>query len=520
MTAAKTRMTVLLLALATACATTGGKGATSDKDRYYQADYKFPAFTVFDEAERGKIKDANQYFDRGVIAQENGNSDQARAEFGTAADGYVSFVDQFPSNEWRMVVLNRATELYLQSQKYEKAAQTAERIAKDPMAKPVSQAIGARYAASAWLNAANAKTKAGQLEGIKLQNFDQRKEKPNPRVPPGEWKRFVDAADAYIPTMKADPELSKPAADRRGIPPAQLELIAAEVEYAFDNMQDAQKRFDAILQKYGGEPDILEDAVPLYLQTFLYLDDQPGYTAAVQRLRQQVQAQAQAGSASDPKAKEAYAKVLDVLTRAEAGTQFTAAQKLLDAGKPAEAAQAFEAVAADPKGGDVANALHNAAVAWDKAQQPEKAAALRERIVNEYATSKVAPNNALLLAVYRSKKGSHADAAKIYEQFLQKWPDSPNRCVALQNVASELDIAKKTADAASRYVAFGKDAQCTKADPNTAARALYRAGRLYQESKQKAKAKEAYALAVGVDGVTDTVAKSQVDDAKRRMSGL
>jgi outer membrane protein assembly factor BamD (BamD/ComL family) len=469
MAAAKTRMAVLLLAVATACATAGGKAGTSDKDRYYQADYKFPAFTVFDEAERGKMKDANQYFDRGVIAQENGNADQARAEFGTAADQYVAFVDQFPSSEWRLPILNRATELYLQSQKFDKAAQTAERIARDPMAKPASQAIGARYAASAWLNAANAKTKAGQLEGIRLQNFDQRKDKPNPRVPPGEWKRFVDAADAYVPVMKADPEFSKSAADRRGIPPAQLELIAAEVEYAFDNMQEAQ---------------------------------------------------AQAGSATDPKAKEAYAKVLDVLSRAEAGTQFASAQKLLDAGKPAEAAQAFEAVAADPKGGDVANALHNAAVAWDKAQQPDKAAALRERIVNDYATSKVAPNNALLLAVYRSKKGSHAEAAKIYEQFLQKWPDSPNRCVALQNVASELDIGKKPVDAAARYVAFGKDAQCTKADPNTAARALYRAGRLYQETKQKAKAKEAYALAAGVDGVTDTVAKSQVDDAKRRMNSL
>jgi len=520
MTAAKTRTTVLLLALATACATTGGKGATSDKDRYYQADYKFPAFTVFDEAERGKIKDANQYFDRGVIAQENGNSDQARAEFGTAADQYVSFVDQFPSSEWRMVVLNRATELYLQSQKFDKAAQTAERIAHDPMAKPHSLAIGARYAASAWLNAANAKTKAGQLEGIKLQNFDQRRDKLNPRVPPGEWKRFVDATDAYLPVMKADPELAKSAADRRGIPPAQLELIAAEVEYAFDNVQEAQKRFDIILQKYVGEPEVLEDAVPLYLQTFLYQDDQQGYAAAVQRLRQQVQAQAQSSASADPKAKESYAKVLDVLTRAEAGTQFASAQKLLDAGKPAEAAQAFEAVAADPKGGDVANALHNAAVAWDKAQKPERAAELRERIVNEFSSSKVAPNNALLLAVYRSKKGSHADAAKMYEQFLEKWPDSPNRCVALQNVASELDIGKKPADAAGKYVAFGKDAQCAKADPNTAARALYRAGRLFQDVKQKTKAKEAYALAAGVDGVTDTVAKSQVDDAKRRMSGL
>jgi tetratricopeptide (TPR) repeat protein len=123
----------------------------------------------------------------------------------------------------------------------------------------------------------------------------------------------------------------------------------------------------------------------------------------------------------------------------------------------------------------------------------------------------------LLLAVYKSKKNDHAGAAKMYEEFIQKYPDSPNRCVALQNVASELDMAKRTAQAAERYVAFGTDEKCATADPNVAARALYRAGRLYEGAKQKAKAKEAYAGAVGMKGVTDTVAKSQVDDAKRRI---
>ena len=78
-------------------------------------------------------------------------------------------------------------------------------------------------------------------------------------------------------------------------------------------------------------------------------------------------------------------------------------------------------------------------------------------------------------------------------------------------------MAKKTAQAAERYVAFGKDEKCGSADPNVAARALYRAGRLYEDAKQKAKAKESYAAAIAMKGVTDTVAKSQVEDAKRRV---
>jgi len=511
----KIRISVVLLALTAACATGGGgKGGS---ERFYQASYKLPAESQLDDAERGKIRDARTHFERGLVAQQSGNIDQARAEWVTAADGYAQFADQFQSSEWRMPVRYRAAELYMQGQQFERAAEQAHKIISDPQADASSKALSSRLAAGAWLNVANQKVKANQLEPIRLANADQRRGQPlQPRVPPGEWKRFVDAADTYLANLDADPEAGKPAAERRGgVPPAQLALIAAEVEYAFDNMDDARRRFTEILNRWPDEAEVLESAVPLYLQTFLYANDTQGYQAEVVRIRELVSGKAQ--KATDPKQKESFEKVLASLSRAEAGTQFAAAQKLLDEGKAAEAAQAFEQLAADPQGGDAANALHNAAVAWDKAGKPDRAAELRERILKEHADSKIAPNNMLLLAVYKSKKNDHAGAAKMYEEFIVKHAESPNRCVAMQNVASELDMAKKGAQAAERYVAFGTDEKCGTADPNVAARALYRAGRLYEGAKQKAKAKEAYAAAVAMKGVTDTVAKSQVEDAKRRM---
>ncbi|WP_242344397.1 tetratricopeptide repeat protein [Anaeromyxobacter terrae] len=511
----KMRISVVLLALAAACATGGGGKGRSE--RFYQANYKLPVDSQLDDAERGKIRDARTHYERGLVAQQSGNIDQARAEWVTAAEGYAQFADQFVSSEWRMPVRYRAAELYMQGMQFERAAEQAQKVATDAQADASSKAVAARLAAGAWLNAANQKVKANQLEPIKLANADQRRGEPlKPRVPPGEWKRFVEATDVYLQNLEADPELKKPAAERRGgLPPAQLALIGAEVEYAFDNMDDARRRFDEILKRWPTEGEVLESAVPLYLQTFLYANDEAGYQSEVARVRQVVEAQVQ--KATDPKEKESYGKVLEALSRAEAGTHFASAQKLLDEGKAAEAAQAFEQLAADPRGGDAANALHNAAVAWDKAGKPERAAEVREKILKEHGDSKVAPNNMLLLAVYKSKKNDHVGAAKMYEDFLQKNPESPNRCVALQNVASELDLAKKPAQAAERYVAFGKDEKCASADANVAARALYRAGRLFEDAKQKAKAKEAYAAAVATKGVTDTVAKSQIDDAKRRM---
>jgi TolA-binding protein len=511
----------LLAALAAACATPGGRGGGGGgpSDRYHQADYKLPTESQLDsDAERGKFRDAKLRYERGRVAQESGNLDQARAEYLSAADNFVAFVQQFPSSEWRMPLLATATQLYLEALQFEKAAETAMRVVSDPNAKPISKVIGARLAAAASLQAANQKVKANQLEPIRLANADQRKEPLNPRVPPGEWKRYVDAADLYLANLSADPEQKKPAAERRGFGPAQAALVAAQVTYAFDNMEAAQKRFADILERFPDEPEVMADAVALYLQTFLHLKDQEGYQAAVDRVRKQTEALSQ--KATTPAQKEAYAKVLESLSRAQASQAFDVAQKLLEAGKPAEAAQAFEDLAKDPRGGDVANALHNAAVAWDKAQKPDRAAELRKQIVAEHGDSKLAANNLLLLAVYRSKQGDHETASKMYDEFLQKWPDSPNRCVALQNVASELDLAKKTVDAAGRYVTFATDDTCGKSDPNVSARALYRAGRLFQDAKQRAKAKEAYAAAAAVTNVTDAVAKSQVDDAKRRMRRL
>jgi tetratricopeptide (TPR) repeat protein len=511
---------LLLAATAVACATSGGGAPSGGKrSRFQQADYKVPAPNqIEEESQRGYMSEAQVHLDRAVAAQAAGNMDQARAEFAAAADSYAAFIDKFPSELYRMPVRMRAAEFYMYGQQPQKAAEQAQKVIADTEANAQSRALAAKLAAEGWLGAANAKVRAGQLEPIRLANADQRRGQPlQPRMPPGEWKNFVDAVDRLTEALAA-PGVTQPDPKKGGLPVSQLRLIAAEVEYAFDNMQDAQGRFAKLIDAYPADAEMLADAVPLYLQTYLHLGDEAGYQAAVDQVRTKIEASAKA--ATDPKEQAAFAKVQESLGRATAGVQFAAAQKLLDQGKPVEAAQAFEQLAADPRGGDVPNALHNAAVAWDKAGQADKAAALRQRILTEFGDSRVAPNNALLLAVYHSKKKQHGEAAKLYQDFLAKYPDSPNRCVALQNVASEYDLAKKPVDAAERYLTFGKDAACAKESPNTTALALYRAGRLFQDAKKRPQAKEAYAAAVALQGVTDAVAKSQVDDARRRMKSL
>jgi outer membrane protein assembly factor BamD (BamD/ComL family) len=330
----------------------------------------------------------------------------------------------------------------------------------------------------------------------------------------------VVATDSYLQVAEADPDLKKPANERRfSAGPSQLALIAAEVEYAFDDIEEARKRFETILSRWPGEAEILDNAVPLYLQTFLVTQDDAGYAAGLARVKDVVNAEE--AKATDPKQKQVYAKVRDQLARYEQGAGYAAASRLLEQGKSAEAAALFEKFAQEYKDSpDAPNALYNASVAWDKANEPEKASAAREQIVTRYAESKTAPLAQLMLAGARSKKGNHAEAAKLYGEYLSRWPEGQNRCVALQNVGYELDVQDKRADAAERYLAFGADPKCAKDDPNAAAKALYRAGVLFQKAKQKPRAKQAFTAATRVEGVTDTVAKSQLDDAKKQLKGL
>jgi tetratricopeptide (TPR) repeat protein len=523
MTSMIRNVAVLCLLAGAACATGGGAKAPSVNDRFRQADHRLPESSQFrDDDERSRIQTAYTPLQRGDLAASSGNMDQARAEWRAAADAITAFTERFQSSEWRITLRYKAAELYMRGQQAEKAAAQAEKILVDPMAKDVSKAMASHLAAMAWQNQAVVQSKAGQLESIKLATSEQRQGAPlKPRPPPGAWKRFVEATDQYLKYAGAEPELQRPPSERRfPLGPANLALIAAEVEYAFDNMEDARHRFEQILQSYANQPEVMEDAVPLYLQTFLITKDEAGYRAAIGRVKGVLQAQQQ--QATDPKAKEAYAKVADTLARMEQGSGFTEAAALMEQSKFVEAGGAFEKFAAEYRDNpDAPNALYNAGIAYDKAQQPEKAAAVREKLLAQYGdNAKIAPQTSLMLGQYYSKNEKHADAAKLYGQYLEKWPDGELKCVALQNVAYEYDVQNKRAEAAERYLAFGTDPKCSKEDPNSAAKTLFRSGQLFEKAKQRAKAKAAYAAAGAVQNVTDTVAQSQISEAKRKAKRL
>jgi TolA-binding protein len=432
---------------------------------------------------------------RGDAAREAGKLDDARAAWTRGAERFLAAADAGP--RWRLPLAFRAAELLRKAGDDERAAAAAARVAEDADADPLSRTMALHLEAQALLDLGLAQAKAGKLPPGKPLFADERNGAPPAARPiPGTWRRFVDAVDAYLALCDTVTEPPRPVIAPPLLSPARLAVAAARVTFAFDDLPGARKRLASAMERWPADHQAAAEAIPLHLQTFLVVDDAAGLQAAAARLSAQLAARAE--KATDAGEKEGVAQQQEELRKALSDADFLAAHRLLDAGKLVEAGERFETIAAKGHPADAPGALHNAAIAWDRAGDAARAVAARERLVRDYPDARVAPTNTLSLAVYQSKKGDHAAAAGLYGAFLERWPEHASRCIAMQNVAYELEAAGRGADAAERYLAFGKDAACAKADAKVAALALRRARALFDAAGKPARAKEAAdALAAG-----------------------
>jgi TolA-binding protein len=510
----------ILLAVAACAGGSGGAGARPGQDRYKQADYRPPQPPEIDsDAERAEYQDAITHIAKARDMQNAGDAEGARNEFKTGGGMLASIANKYASSEWRIVYRRLAAEYLLQGGDYAAAAQAAEGIRQDPEANPASLALGSRIAAGSWQSLANAEARAGRIEPLRLLSASQRKgEPPNPRSPPEPWKRFIEAADSYVKNYKADPDARAPS-----YAPT-LAFIAAQVQFAYDNMEEAGRRFKDVLTQFTGSEQA-PDAAQLYLQTFLVRGDQEGYRQALGEVSQTIdKAVADAKTSTDPEAKNRaaeLAKVQQQLQDDQRQLGFVEAAQLLQSGKEREAATAFEKyVEENPQSSDAPSALYNAGIAWDRAGEAKKAHDAREKLVTAYPDSKVAGPAMLAMASARAKANAHDEAAELYNRYLEKWPEGENRCLAMLNIGIEYDQANKSAEAAKRYLAFANDAKCTAEEPDNTATLLFRAATFFEKSKNRAEYKAALQKLAAMTNVKNAVAQSYVAEAKNRLKRL
>jgi TolA-binding protein len=508
------RTPLLLLALAAAgCATTSATGPA----RTSQAADRLPAPNdLADAAQRSALSDALVHARLGDAARDAGDLDRARAEWRAAGAGF-STLGAAPS-PYRLTFLSAGARNALQAGDLEAAAQAAEKLQADPAADAATRATGARIRAAALGQMAAGEVKAGRLEALNTAGADKRKGKLDPRPPPEAWRKLAEADDAYVATWRADAD---PAAAENA---AGAAYQAALVHYSYDHMDEAARRFLAVVEGFPGAR-FQDESATLYLQTFLLRGDAAGHAAAIDRLLGVVGGQsrtaaeaARTGNAEAKARAEQLARLEGVLTREKQGLGFTAASRLLAEGKARDAATAYEKfAAANPDHPDAPSALYNAAIAWSQVKEPKKAMAARELVLSKYPDARVAPKAMLAVAGDLSAGGDHAGAARLYAQYLDKYPAGDDRCLALLDAGAELDIARQGAEASRRYLEYGTDARCTREDPNSAAKLLYRAAAIFNKAGNRPDTQAALRALAGLSGVTDAQAKAYVEDARSRL---
>lgn len=503
---------LLLFPLLAACA---GAPVAPAGPAFHPAGQPLPApASVADAAEQAKLTDATVQTRLADAARDAGDVEAARTGWRNAASALLAL--SATRSSWRLVYQASGARLLQQAGEYDAAAAAAQKLVADPDSDAESRAVGARTRAAALNQLATAEIKAGRLEPLSNASADKRKGKElRPRPPADVWKRLLEADDAYVQLHKADPE---PGAENAAGAAYQAGLI----EYSHDNMDEAARRFWGVVEGFPSSK-VLPDAVGLWLQTFLVRGDTAGHEAGLDRAQAAVQGEARrlAAAPATPESKargEQLARLSEQLQREKVGLGFAAGSRLLAEGKGKEAATALEAFAAQhPEHPDAPSALYNAAIGWAQARERKKALAAREAVIARYPASRVAPKALLALAGDHYAAGDHPAAARLYAQYLERWPTGDDRCLAALNVGAELDAARQTADAAQRYLAFGTDAACSKADPNTAAQVLYRAAAILSKGGKKADAQAALRALVALPGVTDATARSYVEDARARV---
>jgi TolA-binding protein len=522
---------------------------------FAQADYREPSSPEeaqdsklhADSTELALLKDVFVHVDRAMRDRMSGKLDSAAAEDKIGADNLNSFVNKYPSHRLRIVFLRMIADRYLGSKDWELAAEAAQRMIFDPKATPVTKAIGARYASGAWQMLAIQEMRSGKIPPLKLKPSSARGgEAPRPRTLDRPWKMFVEDADLYETYRDADPT-SKYSPEQRqaqgGTDLGQLQLISAQVEFGYDNIEDAQRRFAKLIEMHPSRADLLETAVPYYLDTFRILKDQKGLEAAAAKIEPALAAQAKkaaevaaAPGATEEQKKTAatFAKLASDLKEGTKGGEYNQAGALMgkaDAaakeGKPEaaalyrESAALYEKFAAANKASpDAPNALFNAAIAHDKAKDSKKAVAVREQLLKDYPEAKVVQQTYLLLGSSLAASREYAASVKYNQEYLNRWPEAPQRCVAMQNLGVALQETKRPADAAAVYVKFANDPGCAAEDPNSTARVLYSAAKMQVDAKKPADAKKTMQLLVALKGVTDPVARSYQADAADRLKKM
>ncbi len=386
--------------------------------------------------------------------------DLAKREFEIAARGYGDYLKRFPHSKVAYELEYYLAECQYSSLQFMEAAQHYEAV-RDSTADTRFKADAAYNAVLAFQREIDARQKAAPptLETRPPLTSKERPEnKPLQKEEiPELWKRFISAADAFL---KGQP---------RHEGAAKVAYRAAEVYYAYDDFEEARRRFAQIAERYP-DSEFAKFASNLTLETFLITKDWVAVTEFTNNLVK---------PGNDGKAKvDPKSDAGKILTNFGDNAMFKQAEKLMEEKKWDEAGKLYEDLVSRNKDYKYADkALNNAAVCRENARRFESALKLYERIYTEYKKSDLADVALFRVAVNAENSYDHEKAVDRYKLLVDTYPKSKDRPAALNNLARLLEALQRYQEAARQFTRFAELYPTDEDAPKN----LYKAATIYEK---------------------------------------
>lgn len=389
-----------------------------------------------DDFARTNLYSAALYYHQQATSYFNADRADLGVEyFRLASDSYEAYLKRYPHDKNAYELGYYLAETYYYSLRFDDAVKQYE--------KTRDSTAGTKYRAESALNAVysyekiiDAAVKDGRLEKREIAAGGPRDPAAQPEKLPPLRQAYVDAIDKFL-VGGAEHEMA-PAFGYR----------AGETFYAYGQYDEAVRRFRQVV-------DAFPDSEAARFAANLILDDLLA--------RKDWKSAAETAAAFQTKKvggeTEAFEKI-------QGGARFNIAKEdlergaqLMDEGKISDgiamlesgAEQYLKLLDEDPKREFADVMMYNAALSFEKARRPLRAASLYERLYNEYPSSEYAPE-AMFRVANKSEQAFNFDkAVKTYLGLVQKYPKSERRADAQINAALALEGQQKYNEAAGEF---------------------------------------------------------------------
>ena len=440
-------------------------------------------------AEKSLYSTAIYHHQQAIVYKQEGKFEQAKATFETAAKAYATYISRFPRSKNGYEMEYYLAECLYNSFQFTEAAKhyAAVRDSSQDVKYHDDAAYATVLATQKQLELEYRTGTTKKLEVVKASA------RPSDKVTPSELnateKALVTAVDKYLENAKPGDERSPT-----------LAYKSAELFYVHDQLDEARRRFEDILQKYP-KAEVANYAMNLIVESDLIKKDYKAVEEDSGRLAKGV-------CAADTKS-----KLCADLTTFELAGKFKYADELMAKGEWDSAAKKYlELVAAEPKHEFADKALNNAAVCYENVQRFDSALKLYERIFREYPQSKLADAATFRVAVNAEKSFDYEKAIETYQRLVKDYPQSKDREAALYNTARLLEGLQRYNEAATAYVRYAELFPTSDDAPKN----IFRAALIYE--KQSDWNKEIGALNEFVAKFSTNAKQTElVIDAKKRI---